>query len=201
MGAAFGAALCVAALALLTLGAGERGTDVALQATARLAFLLFWPAYAGGALVALFGGTFRFLKARGREFGLAFASAMLVHIFLVAWLCWIGHAPGRGTFILFGIALGWTYLIALASIGRLQRMLGPKGWRVLRVVGLNYIAYAFAVDFFSQPLLTDAKHIVGYLPFAILNVAGPALRVAAFALRLGAGRRPPRQQTRQWVPE
>jgi hypothetical protein len=189
MGSAFCAALCLAAAVLLTVGSGERGTDLALQATARLSFLLFWPAYTGGAMAALFGGKFRPLKAYTREFGLSFASAHLVHVGLIGWLCWIGDAPDRGTFIFFGIALGWTYLIALASIGRLQRMLGSKGWWVLRVVGLNYIAYAFGVDFFSKPLLTDAKHIVGYLPFAVLTVAGPTLRVAAFALRERSGQK------------
>lgn len=186
---AFCAAACLAAVVLLALGTGERGTDVALQATARLSFLLFWPAYAGGALVALFGGAFKFLKSNAREFGLSFASAHLVHIGLIAWLCWIGNAPDRGSFIFFGIALAWTYLIALASIGRLQRMLGAKGWWVLRVVGLNYILYAFAVDFFSKPLLTNTKQIVAYLPFAILTVAGPILRLAAFGLRMRAEKR------------
>jgi hypothetical protein len=32
-------------MALAALGHGERGTDVALQMTARLSFLLFWLAY------------------------------------------------------------------------------------------------------------------------------------------------------------
>jgi hypothetical protein len=188
MGSALCAALCLAAATLFTLGAGERGTAAALQLTARLSFLFFWPAYAGGALAVLFGGKFRLLKARAREFGLAFAAAMLVHAGLIGWLCWIGDAPGRDTFLFFGIGLGWTYLIALASIGRLQSLLGPKGWWLLRLVGLNYIALAFAMDFFRKPLLTDARQIAGYLPFAVLTAAAPLLRLAALGQRMRQGR-------------
>jgi len=65
-------------------GAGERGTHVALQATARLSFVLFWPAYCAAALAALFGPSFQPLQRHVREFGLAFAAAHLVHLGLVA---------------------------------------------------------------------------------------------------------------------
>ena len=84
MGSAFCAALGLAALALAALGPGVHGTIVALQVTARFSFLLFWLAYAAGAMTTLFGPAFEPLKRRGREFGLAFASAHLVHLGLVA---------------------------------------------------------------------------------------------------------------------
>ena len=96
---AFCAALGLAAVILGTLGADARGTDVALAATARLSFLLFWIAYAGSAIATLFGQTFQPFGQRAREFGLAFASAHLVHIGLVAWLCLIGAAPSVSTFV------------------------------------------------------------------------------------------------------
>jgi hypothetical protein len=179
------AALSLAGLVLAVLGPGERGTDVALQVTARLSFLLFWPAYAGGALTALFGPTFQLLKRLGRELGLGFASAHLVHIGLVAWLSYIGASPPLGSFIFFGIAVLLTYLLALFSIGNLQYTLAPSGWWLLRTVGLNYIAYAFAVDFLRYPLLGSVKYLLGYLPFAILSVMGPMLRLAAFVQRAG----------------
>ena len=76
---------------------------MALKATARLSFLLFWPAYVGGALTTLFGPAFEGLKQRGRDFGLAFASAHLVHIALVTWLVHIGAAPSIRTFVFFRI--------------------------------------------------------------------------------------------------
>jgi hypothetical protein len=184
MGSAFCAALVLAVIVLAFFGAGERGTTAGLEATGRLSFLLFWPAYSGSALTALFGATFEPLKRRARNFGLAFAAAHLVHIGLVGWLCWIGAAPGAGTFIVFGIALIFTYMLALFSIGNLQRALGPRAWWFLRVVGMNYIAYAFFRDFMKTPLQGGIDHVVEYLPFVILAIAGPMLRIAAWALRM-----------------
>jgi hypothetical protein len=183
IGSAFCAALGLAALVLVALGPGKQGTDLALQVTARLSFLLFWPAYAAGAMTALFGPAFEPFKRRAREFGLAFASAHLVHIALVVWLTYIGAAPGRRTFVFFGFAVLWTYLLALFSIGRLRQTLGSKGWWLLRVVGLNYIACAFAVDFLRKPQIGSIEHLVGYLPFSVLSVVGPLLCLAAFVRR------------------
>ena len=54
MGTAFGANLFLAAIILATHGSGVHGTSVGLDATARVAFLLFWSAYSGGALTTLF---------------------------------------------------------------------------------------------------------------------------------------------------
>jgi hypothetical protein len=184
MGWAFLAALVLCAAALGVFGAGEKGTGWALTATARLSFLLFWPAYAGAAMAALFGTGFQPLKRHTRDFGLAFASAHLVHIGLVAWLCWIGAVPTLGTFVFFGIALLWTYLLALLSLGRLQQLLSPAVWWTTRTVGMNYIAGAFAVDFLHAPLYGGITRIVWYLPFAVLAVVGPLLRLAAFVQRL-----------------
>ncbi len=183
MGSAFCAALGLAALALAALGPGEHGTIVALKVTARFSFLLFWLAYAGGAMTTLFGPAFEPLKRRGREFGLAFASAHLVHLGLVAWVTYIGHAPARGVFLFFGVAVLWTYLLALFSIARLQQTLGSNGWWLLRVVGLNYIACAFAKDFLGYPQFGSIKYLVGYLPFAVLSVVGPLFCLAAFLRR------------------
>jgi hypothetical protein len=183
MGSAFCAALGLAALVLVILGPGVRGTIVALKLTARLSFLLFWSAYTAGAMAALFGPAFEPLKRHAREFGLAFASAHLVHLALVAWLTYIGAAPARGVFVFFGVAALWIYLLALFSISRLQQALGSKGWWFLRVVGLNYIAYAFAKDFLGDQQIGNIKYMVGYLPFAVLSVVGPLLCLAAFVQR------------------
>jgi hypothetical protein len=185
MGSALFAAVGLAACVLFVVGPEERGLDAALAAVARLAFLLFWLAYSASALASLFGPRFEPLKRRAREFGLAFASALLVHLGLVAWLCLIGAAPGVGTFIFFGIAALWVYLLALFSIGRSQKLLGPNSWWLLRNVGMNYVAYAFAIDFLKSPLEGGVRHVTEYLPFAVLAVAGPTLRVAALAQFVG----------------
>jgi hypothetical protein len=182
MGLAFGAALACAGFILAVRGTGERGTDDALMATGRLSFLLFWPAYAGGALATLFGPIFQPLSRRGREFGLAFASAHLVHLALVAWLCWIGAVPETGVFVFFGIGVVCIYVLALGSIPRIRRAAGPLAWRILQIFGMNYIAYAFAVDFLRLDRLRPPAS-VAYLPFAVLSVAGPALVGTALLAR------------------
>ena len=175
---AFAAAATVAAAALVLFGAGERGTDIALKATARLSFLLFWLAYAGGGLAALVGPALQLLKRHGRDFGLAFASAHLIHIALVVWLCWIGAAPDAGVFRFFVPPLVFVYILALFSIRRLQQVLGRTGWWLLRTFAMTYIAYAFAADFRPYPL-GGTMHILEYLPFAVLSIAGPILYFAA----------------------
>jgi hypothetical protein len=179
------AALTLAASVTIALGAKQSGIDAALAATARLMFLLFWPAYSGGALVALFGAVFQPLKQHAREFGLAFASALLVHLGLVAVLCLIGAAPDAATFIFFGIGAAWAYVLALFSIPRLRLALGARNWWLLSNVGMNYVAYAFIVDFLQQPLHGGVRHIIESLPFAVLSLAGPGLRVAAYMQRIG----------------
>jgi hypothetical protein len=102
MGVAFGANLLLAAVILLARGTDFHGTEPALRASARIAFVWFWVAYTGGPLTTLFGGTFLPLKQHGRELGLAFAAALSVHLLLVAWLCLIGAAPALGVFMFFG---------------------------------------------------------------------------------------------------
>jgi hypothetical protein len=189
MASGFGIELALAVIVLVLLGTGERGTDVALQATARLSYLLFLPAYCGSALAVLFGPPFDPIKRHARDFGLAFAAAHLVHLGLVVWLCYIGAAPALATFVFFGIAAVWTWLLALLSIDRLHLAVGRLAWRWLNLIGLNFIALAFAVDFLRFPFQADAKYLAGYLPFVILAIASPVLRLAAWGLRVYQNRR------------
>jgi hypothetical protein len=188
MGTALGANLLLATIILATCGAGVDGTSLALDATARVAFLWFWAAYAGGALPILFGAAFLPLKQLGRELGLAFAVALLVHLALVSWLCWIGSAPPIGVFVFFGPVAALTFILALLSFGNLHRMLGPKLWWLLRTVGMNVILYAFLKDFMQDPLHGGVRHVVDYLPFTAMAIAAPLLRLAAWGLRLREAR-------------
>jgi hypothetical protein len=191
MAAAFGAALLLAVMVLAVTGADPHGTAAALRATARLSYVLFWPAYAGGALTRLFGSRFLPLAQRARCFGLAFAAAHLVHIGLVVWLYRISVRPplSETMFWFFAIAAAWTYLIALLSIAWLAEVVGRSRCRILRTIAVEYIAFAFLVDFVITPLRFGVRQPLEYLPFAILAVAGPVLRVTALA----RGGRTPRQ--------
>ena len=180
-----GAALGVALMIVLAVGLSASGhkLSLALRLTARWSFLLFWLASAGGALATLFGSRFSGVAARARDFGLAFASAHLAHLGLVAWLYYAYQGPGRSTIIIFGIAAFWTYLLALFSVKRISAMLTRQAWKVLRTIGVEYISLAFLYDFARNPFQGGILHIVEYLPFLILAVAGPLLRLAALMKR------------------
>lgn len=177
------ASLCVATAAFAVRGLTTRGADDALDATARVSFAFFWLAYCGGALVTLFGDPFRPVKDRARQLGLAFASAQLVHLGIVGWLCWVGAAPTLETFLIFGVAAVFAYTLAVLSFVRLSRWY--DGWlrRAIWSVGLNYIAFAYAIDFLHAPFRGSVRHVVAYAPFAGLAILGPCLRLSATAQR------------------
>jgi hypothetical protein len=179
-GLAFLLALATAAVAFMIRGTDVDGVDTALAATARLAFAFFWPCYVGSALAVLFGPVFLPLKRMGRDLGLAFAAVEVVHLSLVARLCLIGAVPSRSTFILFGSAAIFTFLIVLLSIAAIRRQIPPVVTRGVWVVGMNLIAYAFISDFLNGGFGGSPRHIIAYMPFTTLALAGPALRLAAF---------------------
>ena len=183
MALAFSASLGMA-ISIITAFGIHPGLSIALRATARLAFLIFLPAYVGGPLTSLFGNAFLPVKKHARDFGLAFASAMVVHLGLVVWLCAIGAAPPVKTFVVFGLAAVCLYLLALLSVRRMRELLPQKFWLPLRVVATNYIALAFIYDFKNFRV----DHFYGdiaYLPFAVLAIGGVILTLVAWAQNLG----------------
>lgn len=192
IGIAFGVALALAAAVLVINGTDAKSLVLGLRLTARWSFLLFFVAYAGSAMAALFGPGFGPLARRGREFGLAYAAAQLIHLGLVVWLFRISPRPplSGGLFVFFVTGIVLTYLLALFSVGGLAKTLGSRGWRTLRVVGLNYILFAFAFDFVPPTIHSIEHHRAGrligliwYAPFAAISVAAPVLVLAAAANR------------------
>jgi hypothetical protein len=182
MVAAFLIAGASAAVVLAIFGAGERGTTIALRLTARWSFVLFWFAYTGGAMARLLGSHLVGLARRGRDFGLAFASAQGVHVGLVLWLFYL--APGaNGGMVFFWIGILCTYLLALFSLPRLREALGPRLWRISCIIAMEYIALVFFVDFVRNPLQGNGlnNYPVSYLPFALMLVGGVFLRVVSLA--------------------
>jgi hypothetical protein len=178
-------------MTLVLQGADNRGTRLALELTARWSFLLFWLAYAGNATAQLFG--VRSLAGHGREFGLAFATAHLVHIGLIVWLGTIlGRVPLSGGLLLFFlIALFATYLLAGFSFGGVKTI-GPAAWRWIRFLGMNYILIAFGRDFvlpvlYPKPSQINLGHYLFYAPFLALSLAAPLLTLLAARRKAGAG--------------
>ena len=189
MVAAFLIALASVAVALAIFGMGERGTTIALRLTARWSFVLFWFAYTGSAMARLFGSRLAGLARHGRDFGLAFASAQLVHVGLVLWLFYL--APGaNGGMVFFWVGILCSYLLALFSLPRLRDALGPRLWRISCMIAMEYIALVFFVDFIRIPLQANGigSYPVSYLPFALMLISGVGLRVVSFA-RFVANRR------------
>jgi hypothetical protein len=181
--AAFVVAFALAMVALLMFGVGERGTAIALRATARWSFLLFWFAYAGGALAWLSRSRFDGLARRGRELGLAFASATDSR-----WARPLDHSHRKATRRRHAVLLGRNTLHLsprLFSISRLRDALGPRLWAIFRTIALEYIAIVFAADFIVAPRQADglSSYPLTYLPFALVLISGAGLRIVAFSDR------------------
>jgi len=185
MGAAFVVSLGLACTALTVKGISEQGLRLVLQLTARWSFLLFWMAYTGGALVTLFGPSLAPLAKRGREFGLAFAAAFLVHLGAVAALFLLTWRPPltERKLLFFLTGVFWTYLLMVFSFGGLAKAIGPRGWRAMRIVGMNYILCAFALDFVRVAIHSPVNYgwlrLIEYVPFAVMCVSAPLLVFAA----------------------
>jgi hypothetical protein len=186
---AFAVSLGLAIAVFSVKGISTKSIGLALQVTARWAFLPFWLAYVGRALTELFGPIFEPLGRHGRELGLAYAAALLGHLGLVMALFVItARPPLTGLFLaIFLTGVGCTYLLATFSFGGLAKALGPRGWQVLRFTGMNYILFAFAFDFVRVaahgPSHYERWRLVEYAPFAMMCLAAPILVLAAAAHR------------------
>jgi hypothetical protein len=178
--AGFALAIVLAGTAAASLGLGQAGIKLGLRLTARLAFLLFWPCYAAGALVVLFGPNFLPLKRRAKALGLAFATVLAVHLGLVCALSALGSPPASRVFVIFGPGVACASLLAIASIDAVGRAIGAPGWWFLRNIAMNYIAFDFAVDFVGRRHLDSVLHQLEYAPFAALTLLAPVLRLLAW---------------------
>jgi len=180
MGAAFLAGLAIV-VAVYAVAVPSQRLGMALRATARWSFLWFCLATYGGALATLFGSSFQALARRGRDFGLAFAAAHLVHVGLVIWLLYVSPDPfPRLQLIIFSIGLFWIYVLAVFSLSStLSARLGPQRWRVVRTIGVEYIAFAYAFEFGSRILDGNRANALHYFPLFAAAVGGPLLRIGA----------------------
>lgn len=182
MAGAFLVSLLLTAIVLAVRGVEEPGTVLALRATARWCFALFWPAYAGSALAKVCGPRFAAFARHGREFGLAFAAALSVHLALVLWLIRIA-ADQREPMIFFWSGAFCTYALALLSWPRLRDALGARWWRRYCSLAVENVALVFAADFIIEPLRAGGigDYPISYWPFAAALAAGACLRWTAFA--------------------
>jgi hypothetical protein len=180
MAASFAVGLVIVVVIRLHAGPGERVAG-ALRVTARWSFTLFWLATVGRALFTLFGSRFQALAQRSRELGLCYASAHLAHLGVVGWVFYqaITNSVELPSLTFFGIAVFWTYLLAVLSIKGVSARLNQRACRIVRLIGVEYIALAFLVDFYKDPFQGGLAHVAAYAPFVVLSIAGPLLRLAA----------------------
>jgi hypothetical protein len=181
MGFAGASTLAAAVIALLLRGIDEQGVGFANVSAARVAFIFFWLAYVSGSLAALLGTRFVALARHRREFGLAFAAALFVHLILVGWLFRIAaQQPLSDAWIAyFAIGAVCVYALALGSARQFRDITTTRAWRLFSAIALNYVAFLFFRDFVLLPLLDGTRIPLSGLPFAVLSVAGPLLRLAA----------------------
>lgn len=181
---ALAVALVIAGATLALRGGAVQGTILGLRLTARWSYLWFWSAYTAGPWTTLLGPRSYAVAARARDFGLSFAAAHLVHVALVVWLYRIAaHPPGAGTLAFFGVAVLFTYLLALLSFRRPAASLAPRALLVIRTLGVEYIALAFFVDFAKEPPRLTRGYALEYGVFLALGILACGLRVAAVARR------------------
>jgi hypothetical protein len=174
------------------LGPGHDGTIMGLKLTARWSYCFFLPAYAGGALAAVFGPLFQPLAKRARDLGLAFACAHLAHLSLVAWIYHIAtRAPiPTSSVVIFSIGAAFTYLLALSSFPRASALLPPRALRIFRTVAMEYIALIFLIDFLHEPFGHGLVNLALYLPFIVLAFAAALVRLLAYSKRVSEAGRP-----------
>jgi hypothetical protein len=95
-----------------------------------------------------------------------------------------GNVPSAKTFIVFGVAAAFVYLLALLSIPGVRRALPDRFWPPIRALAMNYVALAFIKDFMSHGI-GGFRDISMYVPFAALAILGPMLRLAAWIQKRG----------------
>ena len=185
MAGAFAAAIAVATAAFAAFGPHYQAVVVAVRGSARVAFVFFWLSYASGGLASWFGELFAGLARRRREFGLAFAAALSVHLSLVAVLFRISTSRpiGNAGIVYFGTGAAVAYLLAAASIEPVRRALPPAAWRLLSGLGMEYILLLFILDLVVHPLRDGFGNPLDYAPFSLLAIAAPLLRWSAMLRR------------------
>jgi hypothetical protein len=74
--------------------------------------------------------------------------------------------------------------LALSSVAALRHVFDAESRRILRNAGLEYICLVFFADFVLDATKNGVESSLFYLPFAILTIVGPFLRMASVPIRL-----------------
>ena len=175
------------AAVLADYGTGPDGIGQAVRYTARWSFLFFWLSYAGGAMAILFGPAFAGLARQARTLGLAFATALQVHIGLVVWLgVVIGQIPLQGGLLWFFLVALFCSLSAGAAVLRSRNAQPGTSVAATALPGHDLHSDRLRPGFCAgrtRPDEPDWRYAAEYLPFALLSLIAIPLRLAAFLRR------------------
>jgi methionine sulfoxide reductase heme-binding subunit len=171
----------LSALAAVALGAFAGATrleqeQLAVRYTARAAWLWFLLVYLARPVHQLAHAKFTLAwQSLRRSFGLAFASAMGIHLVcVVVYLAAGGNWPrpvSRAYLIFSSVLLA---VMVVTSNLRVQKRLGPS-WRRIHRAGIHVLWFAFAGAFFFQA----QKHELVAWPLLLLALAAGGLRMAS----------------------
>ena len=160
----------LAAGVLIIFGVGERGTAIALRATARWSFLLLRLAYVGGSIAWLCGPRFDGLVRHGR--GSALPTLRRKSFMLGSCFKLFTLRPDSAPWCSSGSDI--LYLSPRLFSGGGFVTYSGRVWWMSRTIALEYIAIAFAADFIVGPLHAEGlgKFRPLCLPFALMLVVG-----------------------------
>jgi sulfoxide reductase heme-binding subunit YedZ len=175
-------AVAASVLALVHLGRGvdEAGLALFARHTARLAFVMFLPAFVAGPF-AYFRPTpaaRRMLRLR-RHLGLAFALAHFIHLGALVSYFVLTPAEPAAVAIAFG-GFGYLLLVAmtLTSTDRAMSALG-RNWKRLHGFGVCYLWFVFAQSYLGRV-------VGGGGPDAPANASPPIVYVLLLGFALAA---------------
>jgi len=163
------------------------GVRMVVRFTARSSLLLFCLAFSAAALARLWpNGWTRWQLRNRRQFGLAFAASHGLHaLALVAFARLDPAAFATATSLasyLFG-GIGYAIIVAMTvtSFDRTAAVLGPRGFRLLHLIGGYYLLAQFSVSFGMR-----IPGMPNYALFLIPLVATLVLRITASIATRGA---------------
>jgi hypothetical protein len=81
----------------------------------------------------------------------------------------------------------WDQTDGWESFPRPSQVFSPDSWRIIRSIGLEYIALVFFVDLVVRPIEIHAGRLIDYAPFSSLLILGTLLRSAAAVRRSRLG--------------
>jgi sulfoxide reductase heme-binding subunit YedZ len=172
-------AFAAAATGLWFAGSADReGFLAAARLTARWSFVWFIVVWSASALARLWPGGWRaWLLYNRRGFGLAFASAHLIHAgFFLTAILGFGADTSLKTVIGGGLGYVFVILLALTSSDYWVRKLTPRGWKLLHTIGVTYIALIFFTSYLGR---LETNPPLAYATLSAMAVA-LTLRIAAW---------------------